>query len=331
MTVELHFGTSPRIERLLDRCDRYARARDPILIVGERGTGKTMLARRIHEGSGRAGQFVSKHLLSVHAELDRDELAGHARGAYTGALGHRKGLVEAAHGGTLFVDELGSATAGVQDLLIELLDTGGLRRLGEDRCRQVDVRLVTATNADLGALAATGAFRPDLLDRLGYLRLEVPPLRERRDEIILLAAGFVRDAVAWPQGSAPPRLSPEVQSALVSAAWPGNIRELKGACRMAALHAFPRRLIQLGDLPASLVASLGPEVRQEHDRSRAAIEAEHGPREWRTLEAHERRYLRAVLAAFPDIDSAAAVLGVARRTLYRRLEKHALPAPRRPS
>lgn len=275
MTVELHFGTSPRIERLLDLCARYARTRDPILIVGERGTGKSMLAGRIHAESGRTGQLVSKHLLSINGELDRDELAGHVRGAYTGAVDSRKGLVETAHGGTLFLDELGSATAGVQELLIELLDRGSLRRLGEDRCRPVDVRLVTATNVDLDARAASGEFRPDLLDRLGYLRLEVPPLRERRDEITELTARFLHEVTIGPRGSRAPRFSRDALAALRSAAWPGNIRELKGVCVAAALHAYPRPVIELGDLPQHIVAPLGRVLRERHDRARTAPDRSH--------------------------------------------------------
>ncbi|MGE0354239.1 MAG: sigma 54-interacting transcriptional regulator [Gemmatimonadales bacterium] len=299
MTVDLYFGTSPRIERLLDRCARYARTRHPILIVGERGTGKSVLAERIHRESGRPGEFICKHLHSFGAELDYDSLAGHVRGAYTDAIKSRKGLVETAHRGTLFLDELGAASPGVQELLIELVDHGGLRRLGEDRHRPVDVRLVTATNEDLRSKCESGVFRADLRDRLGFMKLEIPPLRERRDEIPQLAESFLRKAAAERACPAMLRMSTAAMDALCSADWPGNIRDLKGVCLVAEALARPREVIELGDLPPDFMAPMGTILRQRHD------------------ESVEGMLDRALQEAGGNWSKAARLLGVSRATLYR--------------
>jgi two-component system NtrC family response regulator len=197
----------------------------PILVEGESGTGKEVVARAVHEASGRAGgEFVPVNCGAIPTELHESELFGHSRGAYTGATQEKPGLFEAAHGGTLFLDEIAEMDPRAQVKLLRVLESGEMRRLGEVRQRRVSVRVIAATNACVDDAVACGRFRRDLLFRLGAVRVCLPPLRERPADVLLLAHHFLRRA-ALPH----PPLTPGAQMALLAHAWPGNVRELKFA------------------------------------------------------------------------------------------------------
>jgi len=245
----------------LQLCARFAVAPWPVLLLGEPGTGKSVLAEYIHRLSGRAGELVKRSLGSHTHELEYDTLAGHVAGSFTGASGERKGLVEAAHLGTLFLDEIALAPPGVQDLLLELLDDGRLRRLGENRTRPVNVRFIFATNADLPAAARENRFRTDLLDRIGHLRIALPPLRHRRDEILPLARHFI-SCHARLFGDYSPSLTSESEQCLLQADWPGNIRGLETAMQYGVLLAHPEQEITPDHLPPEVQAALGGAQRQ---------------------------------------------------------------------
>ncbi|HKT60270.1 MAG TPA: sigma-54 factor interaction domain-containing protein, partial [Gemmatimonadales bacterium] len=194
--LRLLFGNSRAIQQVLAESGRYAGTGYPVLILGERGTGKSVLARHIHNLSGRTGSFVRESAAAIQPNLELSYLMGHIRGSFTGADRDRVGLLESAHGGTFFLDELGLASDRVQELLLHLLDGGTIRRMGEVRDRPVDVRFIGATNANLAAMADRGAFRRDLLDRFGYLIIRLPGLAGRRDEILPLADFFLQREAA---------------------------------------------------------------------------------------------------------------------------------------
>ncbi|HEU4648248.1 MAG TPA: sigma 54-interacting transcriptional regulator [Gemmatimonadales bacterium] len=302
---KLVFGKSARITSLLREVALYARTPHPILILGEPGVGKTAIAQLIHQQSGRAGKFVKQAASWIPAHLEVAQLAGHEKGAFTGAHEARPGLIESAHGGTFFLDELGLASAVVQQLLLQLLEDRTIRRLGEVRDRPVDVRFLGATNADLDAMVAAGSFREDLRHRFGYLVLQVPRLAERRDEILGLAESFVaREArvIGLPM---PPRIAPAVRAYFQAAPWPGNIRELEAVCRYAVLHAQPDGDIELCDLPNEFMASMA-EIGQHHQ---------------------DRGQLHRIQAALArtkgDKAKAARLLGLSRQHLYRILRNAA--------
>jgi DNA-binding NtrC family response regulator len=220
----------------------------PLLITGEPGTGKTRLARRIHELSGRPGGFMSLGCRVLALETGMAELCGHTTGAFTGAVRDRKGLLETHNRGTLSLEELGIATEAVQEMLLQVLEDGNVRRLGDDRSRPLDVRFIATTNEDLEAALAKGTLRADLLDRFGPFRLAVPPLRERREEILPLARHFIARAAAE-CGRLVPRLMPDAIRALRDAAWVGNVRELNKACAYAVAVEDEGRPITAASLP----------------------------------------------------------------------------------
>jgi DNA-binding NtrC family response regulator len=189
----LLFGRSALIRKVLDDAECFARVGDPILILGEPGTGKTVLARHIHDLSGRPGEFVTESAGNISPGMASAWLQGHRKGAYTSAHADGMGLFEAANRGTFFLDELGSASAELQVILLHLVEGAVVRRVGDVRSRQIDVRVIAATNADLRAEVSRGAFRRDLFDRFGYMVLDMPPLAARRDEISPLAEMFLSE------------------------------------------------------------------------------------------------------------------------------------------
>jgi DNA-binding NtrC family response regulator len=266
----LVFGRSPAMRTLLEQAEHLAPQRYPLLILGERGTGKSVLARYIHARSGREGPLIEESVSGLQPQLELAELVGHARGAFTGAVTDQIGLIEAAHRGTFFLDEIGNASVAVQQILLRLLERQAVRRIREARDRPVDVRFLAATNADLSAAILRGDFRADLKDRFGPFVLSVPSLRERRDEVLPLAHYFVEREAAALGFSAPPALGSEVCDALLAARWPGNVRELEQVCQFAVCWAEPGGEIGLGHLPPTFVAPLGPVLQRRHDRSRAA-------------------------------------------------------------
>jgi two-component system, NtrC family, response regulator AtoC len=240
-------GHSPEIHEVLTVIGRVASSDSPVLIQGESGTGKELVARSIHLQSPRAHRaFVSLNCGALPDTLLESELFGHKRGAFSGAVDSRVGLLEAANGGTLFLDELAEMSPAMQVRLLRVLDSGEVRRVGEERIFHVDVRVVGATARDLAREAADGRFRWDLFYRLATLVIPVPPLRQRRGDVPLLIEHFCRAHERAGRGL---RFAPEAIQRLSDYAWPGNVRELRNLIeRLQILH--PARDVTSGDLPA---------------------------------------------------------------------------------
>jgi DNA-binding NtrC family response regulator len=283
----------------------------PVLVTGETGTGKELVARALHHHSRRGKRpFVPVNCGALAEGLLESELFGHVRGSFTGAVGDKKGVFEQADGGTIFLDEIGETTPAVQVRLLRALEQGEVRPVGASRVMTVNVRVVAATNRDLERAVREGTFRQDLYYRLNVVRIAVPPLRERRDDIPLLAAHVLR-AAAETQGR-PRRLSPAALGALMAHPWPGNVRELENVLERQALSAGGGT-IELEDLPPAL-----------RDRPPASLE-EPLFAGLPSLEEMEKRYLAHVLAVLEGNRSRAAeALGIDRRTLYRMIERFGL-------
>ncbi len=230
-------GRAPAVVEMLRLVDRVATTDAPILIQGESGTGKELVARAIHFGSKRAGaEFVAENCAAVAETLLEAELFGHKKGAFTGADRDRQGLFEIANGGTLFLDEVGDMSLDMQKKLLRVLQEGEVRPVGARDNRKVDVRIVAATNRDVDAMMKEGTFREDLYYRLNVVRLRIPALRERREDLPLLVDYFL-EATARESGRARARVSDRAMKALMRHNWPGNVRELQNEIRRAAIMA----------------------------------------------------------------------------------------------
>ncbi|MEX1025067.1 MAG: sigma 54-interacting transcriptional regulator [Planctomycetota bacterium] len=230
-------GSSDAMRKVFAELDRTVEAELPVLIQGESGTGKELIARAIHfNGSRKAKPFVAENCAALPDTLLESELFGHARGAFTGADRAKKGLIEQATGGTLFLDEIGDMSSAMQKNLLRVLQEGELRPLGSSQRVQVDVRLVAASNRDLAEMVKRGEFREDLYYRINVLTLKLPPLRERRDDVPLLAEALLNRA-ARDSGRPAPALSHEVLAQLAEYDWPGNVRELENEARRLILAA----------------------------------------------------------------------------------------------
>jgi len=242
---------------VLEECARFAPSDHPMVLVGERGVGKSALAGHVHVLSHRQGEFVDGSLAGLAPGLELSYLVGHVRGAFTGALADRPGVIEAAHRGTLFLDELGLASTAAQGVLLHVLEHKTVRRVGETRRRAVDTRIVAATNADLDAMCQAGTFRQDLLDRFGYDWISVPPLRERRDEILSLTALYLTAECASAGRGEPPALSDSVRECLQAAPWLDNVRGVVSLCRHLARQCGGDDIVELRHLPDRFVRTLG--------------------------------------------------------------------------
>ncbi len=274
---------SPAMRALLRLARRVARADVPVVLTGETGVGKEVIARFLHACSTRAaGPFLPANCAAIPAELVESELFGHERGAFTGASQSRQGWMRAANGGTLFLDEVGELSLDAQARLLRALETGTFMPVGADRAVTVNLRLIAATNRDLHAAAESGRFRKDLLYRLETFELAIPPLRGRPEDIVPLARHFA--ARAPTDGEGPLTLSAATRSLLVAHAWPGNVRELKNAVEHAAVlagsgaiepeHLPPRvRAVASGGDPMDLRAALR---RAEDEQVRRALAATEG-------------------------------------------------------
>ncbi len=298
-------GSSPAMARVLKLIRKAGPSPATVLIQGESGTGKELAARALHDCSKRRDKdFIGVNLAAQPAELVDAMLFGHERGAFTGASGSRQGVFRAARGGTVFMDEVGDLPAPVQVKLLRVLESREVQPLGSDRPVSVDFRLITATHRDLATAAAEGNFREDLYYRLNVFRLDLPPLRDRREDVLELATHFARKH-ARSMGRRTPILSTAVQKALVAHGWPGNIRELSNVMERAVLLCEDGR-VGLSDLPPSF--------------------ADHDPSDTEALrpamDAFERAHILAVLARHAgDKVAAAKALDVHLATLYRRLDK----------
>jgi DNA-binding NtrC family response regulator len=260
-------GTSRRLQEVFELIRRAAPARTNILITGESGTGKELVARAIHRLSPRRDEpFVPVHTSAIPGELLESTLFGHVKGAFTGAVSSRKGLFEAAHQGTLFLDEVGTISTETQTKLLRVIQEREIRRVGGVESKSVDVRVVTATNVDLRGEVEEGRFREDLYYRLNVITIEMPPLRDRREDIPLLAAHFLKIYAAENERDVE-GFSPQAMDALIEYLWPGNVRELENAVERAVvlckgstidLDELPQPV--RGELPAAFsVAEIPPE------------------------------------------------------------------------
>ncbi|MGY1459427.1 MULTISPECIES: nitrogen regulation protein NR(I) [unclassified Luteimonas] len=286
---DMLFGESPAMQQLFRAIGRLAQAPLSVLVTGETGTGKELVARALHRESPRArGPFVALNTAAIPAELLESELFGHEAGAFTGAQRRHVGRFEQAHGGTLFLDEIGDMPLPLQTRLLRVLAEGEFFRVGGRELIRVDVRVVAATHQDLEAKVRDGSFRADLLHRLDVVRLRLPPLRERRGDVPRLAEGFLQRAAGRFDAS-PKRLSRPALERLQGYDWPGNVRELQNVCwRLAALA--PGDVIGAADL----ADALGPD--KVATGASSAPAAGEGP-EWA---AHLRDWARAKLAAHGD-------------------------------
>jgi two-component system, NtrC family, response regulator PilR len=256
--LERLIGKSPAMQRVFEMIRKIAPTRTSILLIGESGTGKELAARALHELSGRADAFVAVNCGAIPETLIESELFGHVRGAFTGANNEKLGLFEAAHGGTIFLDEIGELPVPMQVKLLRVLQERKVKRVGGIQEKEVDVRVVAATNRDLETEVEKGTFRQDLFYRLNVIQLRLPPLRERREDVPLLADHFVRKFSAE-HGRTITGIDPEAMSALMSHSFPGNVRELENLIERAVTLA-PGDRISADTLPTLSTLSTGGAV-----------------------------------------------------------------------
>ncbi|MGJ3523449.1 sigma-54 interaction domain-containing protein [Nitratidesulfovibrio sp. D1] len=235
-------GTSAVMQRVFRIIERAAESDAPVLVLGPSGTGKELAARAIHElGRRKNGAYVQLNCAALNEALLESELFGHVRGAFTGAIRDRQGRFEAAHGGDIFLDEIGDIPLPIQVKLLRVLETKRIERVGDNASREVDVRVIAATNRDLGRLVRAGRFREDLLFRINVIPIHLPPLAERREDIPLLAAHFLK-GIRERDGRDVTGLTPEALRLLTAYSWPGNVRELRSALEYACVIAEGGRL-----------------------------------------------------------------------------------------
>jgi two-component system response regulator AtoC len=303
-------GVSAGMQGVYELVRRVARTKSSVLIIGETGTGKELVARAIHDLSPRRERmFVPLNCAAIPSELLESELFGHIRGAFTGAERDRAGKFELADGGTLFLDEIGDMAYPLQAKLLRVLEDAIIERIGSNKRLAVDVRVLSSTHRDLPAAIRDGRFREDLYYRLNVFRIELPPLRARRDDVVPLARHFL-GVFARDLGRAPLALTPEAGRLLERHDWPGNVRELQNLMERAA------------------VLSDGPEVDASFFRGLLSPPAEPPDEDLlldRAVEALERRLiLRALGAADDNKAQAARLLGVSERTLWYKLKRYGL-------
>jgi DNA-binding NtrC family response regulator len=313
MSIQLSFG-APAMTPVVEALTRVARTAATVLLQGESGTGKEVAARLIHETSPRAKKpFVAINCAVLTEELLESELFGHERGAFTGAHAQRRGRIELADGGTLFLDEIGELKPALQAKLLRFLEERRFERLGGSASIAVDVRLVAATNRDLRAMTREGTWREDLYHRLAVFPIRLPPLRERRDDIVPLAEWLVAQLSASAGRTAPPWLDDAAKACLQRQTWPGNVRELRNVLERAMI---------LADEPV---------IRSEH----LSIEASSPPANVPTVssgvgslaELERRAIFRTLAAVGGNRRLAAYKLGIGLRTLYAKLKLYDGPAP----
>ncbi|MEO6950861.1 MAG: sigma-54 dependent transcriptional regulator [Polyangia bacterium] len=308
-------GSSPAMCRVYDLLDRVCEVDASVLVTGESGTGKEMVARALHRrGKRRSGPFVAINCAAVPENLLESELFGHARGAFTDAHSARPGLFLQASGGTLFLDEIAELPLALQPKLLRALQERTVRAVGSDAETPFDARIVTATNRDLEAMVEGQRFREDLFYRVNVIRVELPPLRERGADVLVLARHFIQH-YATTFAKRVEGLTSQASQRLLAYAWPGNVRELQNCIE---------RAVALTRLDAIDVEDLPPKV-QHHRPAHAVIVAD-DPSEIAPLEEVERRYILGVLEAVGGSRTLAAQkLGLDRKTLYRKLEQYGVP------
>ncbi|HET7219205.1 MAG TPA: sigma-54 dependent transcriptional regulator, partial [Vicinamibacterales bacterium] len=310
-SLDALIGESRAMTKVKDLIQRAAAAPGTVLVTGETGTGKELAARAIHAGSSRAAKaFVAVNCAALTESLLEAELFGHARGAFTGAAGARAGLIEHAEGGTLFLDEIGTLSKGLQAKLLRALESGEVRRIGENDSRYIDVRFVAATNIDLKAATAAGEFRSDLYYRIHVHHVHMPPLRERTGDVPLLVSHFLARSA---RGTTVATCSPAAMDVLTAYSYPGNVRQLEHIVQRAVATARSTELTP-DDLPEELLADpAGP-----------------APAEGTVAAARERAEREMIVATLArhhgEIGAAARELQVSRTTMWRLMKKHAIEA-----
>jgi DNA-binding NtrC family response regulator len=311
---DVFVAESAAMRPVMEMLRRVAPSEANVLILGENGTGKGVIARQLHRMSRRAGQpLIKVNMGGIAESVFESEMFGHVKGAFTDAKGDRIGRFELADGGTLFLDEIANIPLSQQPKLLRVLEDGELERLGSSRTLKVDVRLISATNAELGADVARGAFRKDLLFRLNTVEIRLPPLRERREDIGVMARAFLSRCARRYQreGMA---FTPAALNALENYDWPGNVRELSHVIERAVLMAAADRIEQFD-------FSLQPLP----DRSAVAVAAPPPSAAQMTLEQAEQAMVRNALdQCGGNIQRTADLLGLSRAALYRRLEKYGI-------
>lgn len=324
MVEQDHFhgmiGQGPVMHGMFEQIRQLARANGPVLIAGESGTGKELVARAIHDESDRAdGPFQAVNCAGVPADLLESEFFGHEAGAFTGAVKARKGLFSQASGGTLLLDELGEMPLALQAKLLRVLQDGVIRPVGSNREHQVDVRIVAATNRDLDEMISSGSFREDLFYRLETFTLRVPPLRERDEDLELLAARFLQ-RYAMQMNREITGFTPEAINVLRGYAFPGNVRELQNAIERAVTFC-QSDTVGIEHLPTRIRGQTRPVVPVTPGADSVLDQFMDTPM-LPTLDQLEKRYIQYVLE---QVDGnkrrAAALLDVSRRTLYRKLDE----------
>jgi len=302
-------GTSPVMQRMFDLVAKVTGTDSSVLITGESGTGKEVVARLIHFGGARAGApFVTVNCSAIPNDLLESELFGHMRGAFTGALYAKRGSFEQADGGTFFLDEIGDMRLEMQPKILRVLEDRRIKRIGSEDEVAVDVRVIAATNKNLGEEIKAGRFREDLFYRLDIVQIEIAPLREHREDIPVFARHFLNvfcDELKKPRTD----FSDDAMSLLASHDWPGNVRELRNAVERALIFAGPGELIRNGHFPPGL-------------REKAGTRFASGNSVLRSLQQVEMDHIRAVLESCEGNKvRAAEILGISPSTIWRKLQE----------
>ena len=305
-------GENPRVKELLKTVERIAPTDAPVLVLGENGTGKELIANAIHKNSRRKNApFVMVNLGGISTSLFESEMFGHSKGAYTGAVSERKGRFELADKGTIFLDEIGDLTQDCQVKLLRVLQQHTFERLGESRTRKTDIRAICATNADLPAMVREHTFREDLFYRINLITLRIPPLRERRDDIPLLTRSF-RESASRSHGIRCPEISHEALGYLSRLPYPGNVRQLRNMVERAVLMCAGG-ILEKCDFEAD---------GNIQDVSATDLK---GSLEGATLEDLEAAAIAEAVRKYDgNLSRVAAALGITRQSLYRKIEKHGI-------
>jgi two-component system response regulator HydG len=312
---------SPKMRELSELVKRFASSDATVLLLGETGTGKERVARALHRLSQRSSQrFIAVNCAAIPAELLESELFGYTKGSFTGANKDRLGLFEEANKGTLFLDEIGEMRLSLQAKLTRALEERAIRRLGESKERKIDVRVITATHRDIEAMAQNESFREDLWYRLNVAVIRIPPLRERREDIELLATHFLRELPPM-RDTRLVGFTPAATEAMEQYDWPGNVRQLRGAVERASVVSTAER-IDVGDLPPEVVRVAGSRV---SNTSLGALTWADAQQQGRREIA--RRYLKEVLRRHDgQVGEAATHAGVERESFYRLLRRYGIQA-----
>ena len=303
-------GKSKTLEGVLEKVRLVGPSKTTVLLAGETGTGKELFAQAIHQNSECAqGPFVPVHCAALPTNLLESELFGHEKGAFTGAAERRVGRFESANGGTLFLDEIGEIDLSTQVKLLRFLETKTIERLGSSQSLELDVRLVCATNRNLLEMSQNGDFRDDLYYRLNVVTIELPPLRNRGEDLIILLNHFI-SSYSKENRFKPPQLSDDALTILKNYKWPGNVRELRNFCEnLVVLHRG--KLVSTYDLDPRF-AQLPPSRGSKIDKDSALL----------SVEESEKRLLRnALLESKGNRTKAAQIMGISRRTLHRKLDR----------